>query len=57
MRTGPPRSLPYAITGRDEAAPATLLASAQQRGEAGTTAQAVIARRDRRIPVPPSTTD
>src|SRR6478735_11429310 len=46
IRTGPPRSLPNAITGRDEAAPATVPASAKSAAVPVTTAKAIIARRD-----------
>ena len=47
MKAGPPRSLPKAITGRDEAAPAMLLARAARGSQNQlTTAKAVIALRD-----------
>ena len=54
IRTGPPRSLPNAITGRDEAAPATLPATATSAAVPVTTAKAIIARRDLVIPTTPS---
>ena len=57
MRTGPPRSLPNAITGRDDAAPATLPASANSAARPTVTAHAVIAPRDDRIPLPLPRTD
>ena len=53
IRTGPPRSLPNAITGRDDAAPATLPATATSAAVPVTTAKAIIARRDLVIPKPP----
>src|SRR6185436_1430124 len=53
IRTGPPRSLPNAITGRGEAAPATLPASATNAAVPDTTARAISARRDLEIPLPP----
>src|SRR3954452_6535850 len=52
IRTGPPRSLPNAITGLGEAAPATLPASARSAAVPVRTAQAIIAPRDPVIPSP-----
>src|SRR5690242_7756882 len=46
IRTGPPRSLPNAITGRDDAAPATLPAAATSAPVPERTARTIIARRD-----------